>query len=91
MSWAMATAHQQHSQAIAEATAAAELAQKTGQGPKPMMVTPYKHNWVIAAKVDKDESEEMYVLELLQANTLLGGLIGQVLRKTGAHYGESVS
>ncbi len=62
MDWAMEAAHQQHSQAIAEATAAAEAAQRTGEGPKPMMVTPYKHNWVISGTHPEHESpdEEWY-------------------------------
>ena len=59
MTWAMQAAQQQHAQAIAEATAAAEVAQKTGQGPKPMMVTPYKHNWVISGThPEKDDGTE---------------------------------
>ena len=60
MAWAMMTAQEQHAQAIAEATKAAEEAQKTGQGPKPMMVTPYKHNWVIAAKSEEEDEERMF-------------------------------
>jgi hypothetical protein len=62
MDWAMDAAHQQHAQALAEATAAAEAAQKSGEGPKPMMVTPYKHNWVISGAHPEHDalSEEKY-------------------------------
>lgn len=63
MAWAMESAKQQHAQAIAEATAAAEAAQKSGDGPKPMMVTPYKHNWVISGthpEKEDDVSEESW-------------------------------
>ena len=63
MDWALQAAKQQHAQAIAEATAAAEAAQKTGEGPKPMMVTPYKHNWVISGTHPENEestSEEKW-------------------------------
>lgn len=55
MNWALMAAQQQHSQAIADATANAEAAQKRGDGPKPMMVTPYKHNWVIAGSSNNEE------------------------------------
>ena len=58
MAWAMTAAYQQHAQSVAQATAAAEEAQKTGQGPKPMMVTPYKHNWVISGAHPEKESVE---------------------------------
>ena len=59
MAWAMTAAQQQHAQSIAQATAAAEEAQKSGQGPKPMMVTPYKHNWVISgAHLEKEACDE---------------------------------
>ena len=63
MDWALQAAHQQHAQAVADAYAAAEAAQKSGEGPKPMMVTPYKHNWVISGTHPEHESpeEEKYV------------------------------
>lgn len=60
MNWALVAARQQHSMAIAEATAAAEAAQKRGDGPKPMMVTPYKHNWVIAGGNADVQGDEPY-------------------------------
>lgn len=56
MNWALQAAHQQHSAAVAEAYAAAEAAQRSGEGPKPMMVTPYKHNWVISGSHPEHES-----------------------------------
>lgn len=56
MQWALMAAQQQHTSAIAEATAAAEAAQRRGEGPKPMMVTPYKHNWVIAENASEEEA-----------------------------------
>ena len=56
MAWALATAQEQHAQAVAAAVAASEEAQKTGTGPKPMMVTPYKHNWVIAGATAEESS-----------------------------------
>lgn len=62
MNWALMAAQQQHSLAIAEATAAAEAAQRRGDGPKPMMVTPYKHNWVIAGAQNQLCTEERYDL-----------------------------
>lgn len=55
MAWALASAQEQHAQAVAAAVAASEEAQKTGTGPKPMMVTPYKHNWVISG-MHEDET-----------------------------------
>jgi hypothetical protein len=58
MDWALQAAHQQHSQAVAEAYAAAEAAQRSGEGPKPMMVTPYKHNWVISGTHPEHDSPE---------------------------------
>ena len=58
MEWAITAAQQQHAQAIADATAAAEHAQRTGEGPKPMMVPPYKHNWVISGQHPEHESSE---------------------------------
>lgn len=57
MAWAMTSAQQQHAQSMAQAVAAAEEAQKSGQGPKPMMVTPYKHNWVISGTHPEKEEE----------------------------------
>ncbi len=64
MTWALSVAHEQHSQAMAQAIAAAEEAQRTGQGPKPMMVTPYKHNWIISGHHGEDCDEEKYVYVL---------------------------
>ncbi len=61
MAWAMDTARNQHAQAIAQATQQAEEAQRTGNGPKPMMLTPYRHNWIIAGTAD-EELEKRYVL-----------------------------
>ena len=65
MDWALQAAHQQHATAVAEAYAAAEAAQRSGEGPKPMMVTPYKHNWVISGSHAEHEpaaEEEKYVV-----------------------------
>jgi hypothetical protein len=56
MAWALASAQEQHAQAVAAAVAASEEAQKTGTGPKPMMVTPYKHNWVISGMHEDENS-----------------------------------
>jgi len=61
MAWALSVAHEQHSQAMAQAISAAEEAQRTGQGPKPMMVTPYKHNWIISGGHAEGADEEKYV------------------------------
>jgi hypothetical protein len=57
MAWALQTAQEQHAQAVAAAVAASEEAQKSGTGPKPMMVTPYKHNWFIAGPKDEGEKD----------------------------------
>jgi hypothetical protein len=54
----MDAARNQHAQAVAQAVQQAEEAQKTGTGPKPMMVTPYKHNWIIAGASQADPAEE---------------------------------
>jgi hypothetical protein len=52
MNWAVQSAAHQQAQAQAEAQKAAEEAQRRGDGPKPLMVTPYKHNWVISGSRD---------------------------------------
>lgn len=94
MEWALQTAQEQHAQAVAAAVAASEEAQKSGTGPKPMMVTPYKHNWVIAGPSSggeecSEEKEYVYVLHvILHALDLL---IGKGFCKTSSIYGRSVN
>jgi hypothetical protein len=65
MAWALSVAHEQHAQAMAQAIAAAEEAQRSGEGPKPMMVTPYKHNWIISGRHQDEDQEERYVCAVL--------------------------
>lgn len=77
MAWAMDAAKNQHAQAIAQATQQAEEAQRTGSGPKPMMVTPYKHNWIIAGAADA-ELEKRYDSTLLHSHPLVEYLTGKV-------------
>ena len=90
MAWALTAAHQQHAQAIADATAAYEAAQRTGQGPKPMMVTPYKHNWVISGMHPENDVglESQYALKLSLNLSFLDGSTGRGSQKICSHYGK---
>lgn len=91
MAWALQTAHEQHAQAVAAAVAASDEAQKTGTGPKPMMVTPYKHNWVIAGSDKKEEIEtkKEYGPASCLVSRFLGSLIGTGFFKTCTNYVRS--
>ena len=94
MAWALQTAQEQHAQAVAAAVAASEEAQKSGTGPKPMMVTPYKHNWVIAGPTDEMEeglNAKEYVHVSHVSLHVLGLLIGRAFSETFNNYGRNVT